>query len=388
MRKDKSYFCGIENLMRNTTATICLLLSFLTFTSLQAQSSLSPTSSDNYPKFLSATYNQGWVLKHRKSIEGIPDAYPQGIELNFGWQTTGRKAWHQLHNYPRWGLQLLYYNLGVPQQLGHAVFFTPYMDLFALKRRKHELYFKIGTGVAFFTEYYDEKTNPHNTFVSLPASISGLFSFNYRIIATPHWSFLFGFNFNHGSNAAMRQPNLGINVPSLQIGTHYTFHPERLNFVKQELPEVKKSLNWYTHVGFATKQSYIEPLNDANYLVVALSTAAGKRLTRKSMVLAGLDGCYDESLKYTLKDNEEYKENKYPIYRFAATLGYEFILTEKTHILMQNGFYLYDPYGLDIPVYQRFGFRFLPFEHFYAGYFLKTHLGKADYWEIAFGVKI
>lgn len=374
--------------MRITFQQLCLLLAFLPFTfSLTAQSSLSP-SEEKYPKFLSATANYGWVWKHRKTIEGLPDAYPKGIELNFGWQTTGKKAWHQLHNYPRWGFQFLYYNLDNPEQLGHGFYITPYLDLFALKRPKHELYFKIGTGIAFFTKYYNEQTNPHNTLISSPVNMSGLFSINYRYLITDHWSVLFGFNFNHASNGSLRQPNLGINVPSLQLGTHYTFHPERMVFTKQELPEYKKNWSWFNNVSFSTKQSPSEPLNDVNYLALTFSSQVGKRLTRKSMVVAGLDGCYDESLNHTLQDNADYRAGKYPIWRFAALAGYEFILTEKTHIVMQNAFYLYDPYSLDVPVYQRYGFRFMPFKHFYGAYYLKTHLGKADFWEFAVGVKI
>jgi hypothetical protein len=375
--------------MRNSFTSFCLFIFFFfSSSSLLGQSSLSPATSDKYPKFISAAFNYGWVWKHHKDIVGLPDAYPKGLEINIGWQTTGKKTWQQLHNFPRWGFQLLYYYLDDPTQLGQSFQITPYMDLFLLKRPKHELYIKIGTGLAFYSKQYNAETNPYNTLISSPINSSGLFSMTYRYLISDHWSVIGGFNFNHGSNGSFKQPNLGINIPSLQVGTHYTFHPERIKFIKQPLPDFKKSLNWYTNVSFSSKQSSSEPLNDVNYLAVTLSTYAGKRLTRKSMVLAGLDACYDESLKYELRDNPDYQQNKYSIYRFAATVGYAFILTEKTHILMQNGIYLYDPYNLDVPVYQRYGFRFNPIKNLYFGYYLKTHLAKADFWEFAVGVKI
>ncbi len=365
-----------------------LIFFFFISYSVFSQSSLASSNTDKYPKFISATANYGWVWKHHKDIVGLPDAFPKGLEVNLGWQTTGRKAWQQMHNYPRWGLQFLYYYLDDPTQLGQAFQVTPYMDLFFLRRPKHEFYVKIGTGLSFYTKRYDEEKNPYNTLISSPINASGLLSFNYRYLLTDKWSLLFGLNFNHGSNGSSRQPNLGINIPSLQVGTHYTFHPERLKFTKQALPEYKKSLNWFTNISFSTKQSSSEPLNDANYLAVTVSTYAAQRLTRKSVVLLGMDGCLDESLRYELRNNPDYQQGKYSIYRFAATAGYAFVLTEKTHIMMQNGFYVYDPYKLDIPVYQRFGFKFMPLKHVYFGYYLKTHLAKADFWEFAIGLKI
>jgi hypothetical protein len=338
--------------------------------------------------YVSATANTGWVWKHRKSITGLPDAYPNGIELNIGWQTTGKKPWHQLHNYPRWGFKILYLNLDNPTQLGHLLHLAAYMDFYALKRPRHELYCKIGTGIGFYNKYYHITENPNNTLISLPMSMSVMFSFNYRFIATERWSFILGFNFNHGSNGSLRQPNLGINIPSVQFGTHYVLQPQRMTYTKQELPEYKKKFGWWTNLSVSTKQSASEPLNDVNYMAYTLSSYVTKRFTRKSIALVGMDGCWDESIKYTERTNPDYIADKYPIYRFAATLGYEFVLTEKTHVLMQNAFYLYDPYQLDVPVYQRYGFKFLPFKHAYAAYYLKTHLGKADFWEFALGFRI
>jgi hypothetical protein len=353
-----------------------------------AQTSLDPKL-EKYPKFISVTPNYGTVWKHHKYLDTIlPNANPIGLEINIGWQTTGRKPWQQVHNYPRWGIQFMFYNLGNPNIYGNALFITPHLDLFLLKRPKHEIYVKIGTGIAFFTKYYNSETNPNNILVSLPVSASGFFSLSYRYILTEKWSMLLAFNFNHASNGSMHQPNLGINIPALGVGAHYTLNPERMKFIKTELPEYKKSLNFNANLSFSSKQSPSEPLNDVSYMAYTLTTYFSKRFTRKSILVAGMDGCLDESLNYELRNEPDYINKKHSIYRFAVTIGYEFVLTEKTHIMMQNAFYLYDPYKVDIPVYQRYGFKYMPIEHVYLGYYLKTHAGKADFWEFAVGVKI
>lgn len=344
------------------------------------------SSSYRYPKFISVTPNYGMVWKHRKYLDTIlPDAIPRGIEINIGWQTTGKKPWQQVNNYPRWGFQFMFYDLNNESIYGRALFITPHIDLFLLKAKRHEVYVKIGTGLAFITKHYNKDTNPKNTLISLPISASGMFSVSYRYIFSPKWSGLLALNFNHASNGSMRQPNLGINVPALGLGVHYTFNPERMVFSKMELPEFKKSFKFNANLSFSSKQSPSEPLNDVSYMAYTLTTYASKRFTRKSIAVVGVDGCLDESLNYELRNEKEYIENKYPIYRAALTAGYEFVLTEKTHVMMQNGFYIYDPYKIDIPVYQRYGFKFIPFEHLYFGYYLKTHLGKADFWEFAIG---
>jgi len=354
----------------------------------RAQTSQEP-SQDKYPKFISITPNYGTVWKHRKYLDTLlTDANPRGIEINIGWQTTGRKPWQQILNYPRWGFQFMFYNLDNPNILGKALFITPHIDFFLIKRSKHELYVKIGTGIAFFNKYFEASSNPRNILVSLPVSASGFFSLSYRYIISSNWSTLVAFNFNHASNGSMRQPNLGINIPALGVGVHYTFKPERMNLKKIELPEFKKSLNFNTNLSFSSKQSPSEPLNDVNYMAYTLTSYFSKCFTRKSIVVTGIDGCLDESLNYELRNEPDYINKKHSIYRLAITAGYEFVLTEKTHIMMQNAFYVYDPYKVDIPVYQRYGFKFLPFESMYLGYYLKTHAGKADFWEFAVGVKI
>lgn len=360
-----------------------LFLSFF----VHAQSSLSP-SENKYPTFLSASFVHGTVWKHRSYLNNLPNANPNGIELNFGQQTTGRKGWQQMHNYPRWGMNLTYFYLDNQKFYGHGVHLTPYMDLFLLRRTKHELFVKIGTGIAFYSYPYHPEKNPDNVLVSLPISASGLFRLGYRYQFTPKWSTLLTLNFDHASNGSLRQPNLGINIPGVGLGVHYTIHPERMAFEKQELPPIQKKWSWNTNLSFSTKQSPSEPLNDVNYMAYTLSTYLGRQVSPKSIIVAGLDGCYDESLRYSLRDNPDYKASKYPIYRFAAMGGYELVLTDKTHIMMQNAFYLYDPYKEDVLAYQRYGFKFIPIPNLYFSYYLKTHFGKADFWEFAIGVRI
>ena len=346
----------------------------------------SDSDSTKYPKFISASPTYGYIWKHRSYLDTIlPNANTRGVEINIGWQTTGKKHWQQVHNYPRWGFQCMFYNLGSPKIYGYGLFVTPHIDFFLLKHPKHELYVKIGTGISFFSKYYNKEANPRNILVGLPISATGLFSLSYRYILTEKWSMLLAFNFNHASNGSMRQPNLGINIPAIGLGAHYTFNPERMKYSKLELPEVQKKLMFNANLSFSSKQSASEPLNDVNYMAYTLTTYMSKRLTRKSIVVAGADACLDESLNYELRNNQEYRNNKYPIYRFTLTAGYEFVLTEKTHVMLQNAFYLYDPYEIDVPVYQRYGFKFIPMENLYFGYFLKTHLGKADFWEFAIG---
>ncbi|MBC7388520.1 MAG: acyloxyacyl hydrolase [Opitutaceae bacterium] len=362
---------------------------FTSFLSANAQNGVDSIQiPKKYSKFLSASINQGWIWKHRKSLSGLPEAYPKGVEINFGWQTNGRKAWNQYHNFPRWGINFLYYNLDNPHVYGQSIHIAPYIDLFALKSKRHELYFKIGTGIAFYPTHYDKDKNSENVLVSLPFCATGLFGINYRFIFSPYWSGLISANFNHASNGSMRQPNFGINIPGFGAGIHYTFNPERVVFIKRELAPVIKSWNFNANLSFSVRQAPSDTLNDVYYPAYTLTTYASKRLTRKSIVVAGIDGCLDQSLNYTLRNVPEYKDGTYSIYRFAVTAGYEFVLTEKTHIMIQNAFYLYNPFKEDIPVYQRYGFKYMPIEHLYFGYFLKTHAGKADFWEFAVGVRI
>jgi hypothetical protein len=100
-RKYKPYFCGNLYFKMLKKLHFCVFAFLFAFLSVQAQSSLAPTP-EKYSKYLSVTPNYGMVWKHHKYLDSIlPNANPRGLEINIGWQTTGRKSWQQVQNYPR-----------------------------------------------------------------------------------------------------------------------------------------------------------------------------------------------------------------------------------------------------------------------------------------------
>lgn len=355
---------------------------------LLALPSFCQDSTNNKPSYyISASAHHGYILKHRASVADIGNIYPRGIEFNIGYQTNGNKYWHQLHNFPRIGLQVLLYDLRKPEIFGYSVHLTPYMDLFLLKSKRHDLFVKIGTGLGYYTKHYNENTNPENLFMGQSICMTGVLSLSYRFQFTPSWSAIAGLNFNHGSNGSLQMPNLGINIPSMSAGVHYTTHPERIKFKKTTLSDYKKSLNLFVSVSFSRHQAQAKPSNNKDYFATTQSIALVKRFTRKSAALVGFDACYDASIHYNVRESDDYENGKYPIWRYAAVAGYEFLVHEKLRVTMQNGFYLYNPYRLNGYMYQRFGFKYLPHKNFYLGYYLKTHFAKADFWEFAIGTR-
>ncbi|MFQ3576679.1 MAG: hypothetical protein SNJ77_09615, partial [Cytophagales bacterium] len=127
---------------------------------------------------------------------------------------------------------------------------------------------------------------------------------------------------------------------------------------------------------------------DAWYPMFNLAGQAMFRLKRKLGITLGFDFTHDESLRHVLANNHYYNNNYYPIHRYAALLGYEYIFSEKVYGSLQTAYYLYDPYNLDFPLYQRYGLKIFPTKHLMTGFFLKTHLFRADGFELLLGYHI
>lgn len=70
-----------------------------------------------------------------------------------------KKAWQQYYGYPRYGINLVFHDLGKPSiLLGNAIGIYPFLILI-LHRRKSSCRFVIGSGATYVFKPYNIKTN-------------------------------------------------------------------------------------------------------------------------------------------------------------------------------------------------------------------------------------
>ncbi|MEM7102939.1 MAG: acyloxyacyl hydrolase [Bacteroidota bacterium] len=171
------------------------------------------------------SFHYGRILKHTPKFEAAITGKTYGIEFNLVKNTYGAQPWQQLHKYPIIGYALSYFNFGDNEIWGSAVAVMPNFTLQFLKKKHFHMHFRLGTGIAFLSKPFDKVSNPTNNVIGSHLNNVTAFRLGFGWHLTKQWTLQTSGSYTHFSNGGTTQPNLGINVPSLNIGLKYTPQP-------------------------------------------------------------------------------------------------------------------------------------------------------------------
>ncbi len=341
---------------------------------------------------IETNYMYGKVFRHTpKFIKTLPD-YSSIIEINYVKKTNGSKAWQQRRHYPTVGLAFVYTNYGIDSIYGRAFSLIPNLEIPIIKGKKLEWTLKAGFGAGYITKRYSRfpDWDTLNTAIGSRMNNNSYFVTDVRYHINKHWDVQAGFNFTHLSNAAFRQPNLGINMYGAHAGVRYfpvSSSPER---IVRNLEPLKNRWLVQARLGISgTEQSAPDgPL----YPIYIASVYASKRYLGKNKIIAGIDYSYHENIYAFLRNNEIHVgEEKANSWKSSIIVGHEFMIG-RVGILFQLGFYIKNPVVKDV-LYEKLGGNFYIIRHekgllkelFVSG-LLKTHKEQAEFAEIGLGV--
>ena len=331
-------------------------------------------------------YAQGSIiLAHTYAIRHLVASHPTGFEINLQRQTTGAAPWHGWYKFPKIGLALTYYDFRNPV-LGYAFAASPYLSKTFSRGPKHDFSFRLGAGLAYLTNPYNQETNHKNTIASSALNATLLMRFEYDYALTPHLGLLAGLALNHYSNGATTKPNFGVNLPSVVLGLNY--HEQRpapqINPNAPMPADVGQNFfNVSTSLGFKQRTE-----SDKNkYFVNSLTLAVGRRVNRKSNLLLGIDGFNDRSLKATLEDTTRAGLRQPDVKKAGVFVGHE-LLFGRLAFVSHLGFYVYAPYKSSTPYYERLGLKYHVTDWLFGAIDLKIHRGAADVIEFKIGAKL
>ena len=326
---------------------------------------------------LSIKQHYGFVIIHSRSIRAIKNSYPVGTEFNFNWQKIDKKSWDLCHCYPRVGVLLSFFDFDNKEILGYGFTAGGFVEPFFRTDKKFNISFRIAAGLSLETKPYNEHANPENISYSLPVnqySQLGLI-LHYRI--NPKIKATASSNYNHISNGGLKQPNKGINYPTLGVGLDYTPHP--ISFKNREKTDFKgiKKQRYDLSISYFPKKI----LANAKYFTVfGISTGISQQVGRISSLTVDLEWTWDHSLKWELEQLG--KDKNYQ--RGGLLLGHEFLMGRFT-FSQKIGPYIYDVAKYDDPVYQKYGINFHVTENIFTGIHIKAHRHIADFMSIKLG---
>jgi hypothetical protein len=329
----------------------------------------------------------GFIIPHSWQIKEISYSKPWGIELDLNWHLKRRAVWDYCYCYPRTGISTLYFNWDNPRILGSSVAVYPFIEPFIHAQRKLSFSVRFGIGPAYNTTIYDEETNSHNLFFGSHISFIALLNFGVNYRPSSHVNTRLAFDYNHISNGGLKEPNLGINFPTLNLGVDYSFTP--VSFEDREKDpsvELNPDKNRLDLILLSTAKN-VEKGENHLFPVFGIGVNYSHVTGRIFALSAGAEWISDFSIRekirrLDLRDEEgEYIDHN----RIAGLAGVEWLFGR--FIFSQHmGVYFYEPFRARNRAYQRYGLVFRINRHIFIGTSIKAHGHVADLLDARIGL--
>ena len=335
------------------------------------------------------TYLRGNILPHTDDLNHLITGHPTGIMACFTRQTHGEKEWERVYDNPDYGMYFLYQDFKNPI-LGNNYAVGTFYNFYFLQKK---LMFKIAQGMAMTTNPHDNVTNSKNSAFgsALMANTNFVLAYKKENIFD-RFGLQAGLIFTHFSNGRIKAPNSGINTYNLSLGVNYCLDK---NF-KRTVDTTKIDLKFKEpiHYNFVVRSGVNESpiIGSGQHSFFHVGFYADKRLNRKSAIQLGTEvffsNFYKDFIKYqsvaypeqNLDPNTDYK-------RVGVFVGHELFIN-RISLEAQIGYYVYQPYKYDIPVYDRLGMKYYLTKKVFTGISIKTHVFLAEAMEFIVGVRI
>jgi hypothetical protein len=323
----------------------CILLFFLfscnlSFLPLQSQT-------DVKSKLL---YSFEPVLNFGRIVKNAPAAPNSNFtfvsDINFSLQANGSKEWHQLYHYPKTGYLLVFGGLGNKRELGNVFGFVPNMTLNAANKKWYAPRITLGLGVAYFNNPFNDPENVTNLYIGSSFTAMGYASVYVQPRLRVNLDLKAGISVFHCSNGHVQIPNLGINLPALNIGIVYKPSALPENFTKNPvvLPKAKIHVNIRAGMGVHQLARTTEPIGTAKYAVYVSDIYISRRFGAINNVQAGIEiNHYNSYYNYIVRENMFGSDRKLKATVVTAFLGHEFMIGHVS-LLSQGGINIYNPF--------------------------------------------
>ncbi len=352
-------------------------------------------------------FNAGYLVKNYPAFpERIQNPYL--ITGRYGIRLNGSRFWHRYYRYPIFSVQAGYINLGNKSVLGDNYFLIPELAITQKAGKKFHVEESMGLGLAFFTKPFDPVSNPTNTLTGSRITFMPTASFGIGYELSDNLSLFTRVSIHHGSNSHYKLPNLGANIPSAGFGIRYILKKEETIINEEPFERDKRyHLNIRAALGLNQRGGTTDYVGDKHFPVYLLQTYVSHNYHEITRYQIGLEAYYNVGVFDTIQSTDFYPVNqKLKSSSFLFILGHEFLIGHFS-LCTQGGIFIYNPYHREIQKIKnvtdaltkmeslflaRIGVNYyfknaiLTSHHqFFAGIFIKTNFGKADFLESTIG---
>ena len=376
----------------NKSVTITVVFLFAFFNSLFAQNSSDSTHTYKYVNSLNEindekdikvfslgfSYHYGFAIPHAKEVVNIRGTNPVGYELSFNWLLYTKETWDDCHCFPRLGFLFSHYDFDINEVFGYGYVAGIHFTYFFGLPSTFNFLVHGKAGLSYLTKPYDKETHPENMSYSthLNYLLSAGGGIRYEVSKNIEAQFLV--SMNHNSNAALTEPNGGINYPAISFGLGYTFNPIDIKpkTHPDPYPNSEKKKRW--DIGLFWGISSMPFPDQSQVPMFGINLIRSWQVSRIGAVTAGAE--LEMNGRARLLVERGSIEELVP-WRASLQGGWEFLMG-RTIFSVQLGIYFYRPYKLKDDIYQRYGLVHRIFDNIYVGINMKSYRNFADHLDL------
>ena len=287
--------------------------------------------------FFGAKTNYGFIIPHSPELRSISQTNPFGFELEYSRLKTSNKAWKTCFCYGKSGVAFSYYNYNNPDVLGSSYNLRYFVEPYFTYKGPLKLSLKGSIGATYLNRIFDPETNPTNVFFSTPLSFFLGISLQLNYHLNSKYSITLSGNYNHISNGGQKQPNKGMNFPTVSLGVDRILDYEQLVSKPDSIRAFSRKVEFYLGT-FASLRSASRTEEATNHLLLGGTAGILKPLSAINGLNAGMEFWYDWS-DLQISKNEDFKDQ---IFSSALMGGHHFKLGN-FYFLQQFGIYVSRP---------------------------------------------
>ncbi len=307
---------------------------------------------------IEASILSGKIIRHSKKFTSPVPPISNALDVNFVWQTYGKKDWHQRRNFPVVGVGVTFTDYGNNQIYGRCVGIYPNLQIPIITGKDLEWTFRFGDGLGYVSKRYNtlnakDPIDTANSAVSTHINDFAIFMTDLRYNYNDHWQFQVGVNFTHISNADYSEPNLGINMVGGHVGVRYFPTSAKPKPKVRDLEKLPNRWLLQARVSLSYKKARAagNPVWPSYFVAGFLS----KRWAGKNKLFVGMDYAYHGDVYAFLKNyGVHIGHEKSHSWDGAVFIGNEF-LVGRVGLVTQVGYYYRQTFLKFDDIYEKIG---------------------------------
>jgi len=301
---------------------------------------------------IGASFYRGFIFAHSKDVENTAGSNPIGFQLEWNKQLLDEKTWQICNCFPRKGFLFQYFDYD-NIILGKSAHLVTYIEPYWGYGRRISASLKGMSGLAFLSNPYSSIKNPTNQSYSLPLAVYVSLGLGFHARVTKKLNVNMYANYNHISNGGIKDPNKGINWPTMSIGFDYIMQSVVLPPRTKHTYDKSSALKTWEIIPFWSSRTLVAG-EKKRWHIFGIAGLYTKQVAHISALTFGAEVWHDYSLQERLNRDTT---NGASATRLGGLAGHVFLMG-KISLSQQLGVYILNPSNYFPLLYQRYGLQF------------------------------